>query len=139
MSNGTMQLKEKDRSLQKACEKGTFHITQLIQVNVFFFFYRPQLKKEKKKKWTKKINIKLKKQNKTKKPPTSAGHYVSPKPILLFFGVSVISIQQLYQQINYNVQNNIFLFVFFVIKTQHSQSISTIIYVQILQGQSLSV
>ena len=41
--------REKTDHYKKACEKGTFHITQLIQVNVFFFFYRPQLKKTEKK------------------------------------------------------------------------------------------
>lgn len=47
-----------------------------------------------------------KKQQKNQKP--SAGYYASPKLILLFFGVSVIPVQHWNQQINYNVQNNIF-------------------------------
>lgn len=69
-----------------------FHITQLIQVNVFF---RPQFV------FFKEVIETL------KTPPISAG-YVSPKPILLIFGVSAISVQRRPQQINYNVQKQCF-------------------------------
>lgn len=80
---------------------------------------------------------KNKQTTKTKNQKPSAGYYASPKLILLFFGVSVIPVQHWNQQINYNVQNNIF---FLVIKNYTTfTSISTITYVQILQDQSLSV
>lgn len=95
---------------KKACEKWDFsHYTAYSSKR--FLLLQTTVLERKKNVWTKNKTIKLEgEQN-----PTSAGYYASPKLILLFFGVSVIPVQQWYQQINYNVQNNIF---FFLIKTR---------------------
>ena len=123
-----MHLKEKRQiTTKKACEKGTFHITQLIQVNVFFFFYRPQLKNWKKKKVNLKMQPKEKKKNLKKQTnkKTSAGYYASPKLILLFFGVPVNSSTTLIPANKLQCTKRhffFFFFSFFLIKTtQHSQ------------------